>query len=75
MNKEVRLTLRQVNNRIILSAVDENGEHLAQGNILELTANGSILRYRGVSHTIGLQIGTDGRIIDETSVEGEGLDE
>lgn len=68
MNKEVRIALRQEDNSVILHAINEDGDHLQQGNILKLTANGSIIRFSGVSRVIGLQIGTDGRIVDETRV-------
>lgn len=68
MNKEVRITLKQHEDKVILHAVDKDGEHLPGGNILELTGEGSIVRYGGVSHNLGLNVGVDGRVVDETRI-------
>ena len=59
----VRLKLVKEGGSINLTACDENGKAISCGNIVVITGEGALLRCFSVSKKLGLQLGSDGRIV------------
>lgn len=61
----VRLNLRlvQEEDSVVLVAVQDSGQKVGCGNLLEVLSNGTILLYGGVNPDIGLQTTKAGYVV------------
>jgi maltose-binding protein MalE len=62
----LRLKLKEdTNGDVDLIAVDEHGAIVSGGVLLTIRPRGTVKRQRGVSDNLGLQIGFDGKIVED----------
>ena len=45
-----------------ICAVDERGNRLSEGTLLEITSDGTVLRHAGISNRIGIPLTADGKM-------------
>lgn len=62
VGKDVKLVLRPFDNAVHLIAINRYGTRLKQGTLLEITADGKILRHVAVAKNLGLDLDDCGRI-------------
>lgn len=63
--KILRLNLEEYNGKVVLLAVDANGNRLQQGNLLVISSQG-VERCGAVDRDFGFPVDSEGRVMDVT---------
>ena len=62
-SKRVKVSMFEENDSIVISAVDDRGSALPDGNLLTITSFGKVFFHHGINKELGFPLGEKGELI------------